>query len=209
MTLLKGWFGEKKTAFNIWLSLDKQTYKRFHNLIIPSSNGTTQLDHLIVSPYGLFIIETKNKSGWIFGDENQAKWTQVLYKKKYSFQNPLRQAFRQKKVLATFLSVDESLIRTIVYFVGDCKFKTKLPSNVLKSGVGRYIKRFKDQLLHIDEKERILKKLEQHSSRSTLSNKDHIRSLRERHNSTTICPKCGSKLKLRTAKKKRMPNQSF
>ena len=95
--IFKGWFGEKKTTFNMWLSLDAKIYRRYHDVIIPTANGTTQIDHLLVSPYGLFIVETKNFKGWIFGSENQAKWTKSIYGKKYSFQNPLRQTFRQNK----------------------------------------------------------------------------------------------------------------
>lgn len=185
----------------MWLSLAKRIYNRFHNIIIPASNGTTQIDHLLVSPYGIFIVETKNKSGWIFGAENQAKWTQTLYGKKYSFQNPLRQTYRQKKILAEFLPVDESYIHTVIYFIGDCKFKTQLPSNVINSRLGKYIKQFKDRILVPEEIDRIVGKLERHVSESSLTTRDHIRSLRERHSSTTVCPKCGSNLVERTARK--------
>ena len=201
MSIIKGWLGEKKTTFKIWLALDKRIYNRFHNIIIPASNGTTQIDHLLVSPYGIFIVETKNKGGWIFGAENQAKWTQTLYGKKYSFQNPLRQTYRQKKILAEFLPIKESYIHTDIYFVGDCRFKTQLPSNVIKSGLGKYIKKFGDQALSQDEVSRIAKKLEEHTSESTLTTRDHVRSLRERHSSNTVCPKCGASLILRTTKK--------
>jgi hypothetical protein len=63
MSILKGWLGEKKTAFWMWLFLSKRTYKQFHSIIIPGPNGTTQIDHLVVSPFGIFIVETKNKKG--------------------------------------------------------------------------------------------------------------------------------------------------
>ena len=198
---LRGWFGEKKTTFNMWLSLNKEVYRRFHDVIIPSKNGTTQIDHLLVSPYGLFIVETKNKKGWIFGSGDQPKWTQSIYGKKYSFQNPLRQTFRQKKVLSEYIELDESIIQTVVFFVGDCKFKTRLPDNVLNSRLGKYIKQFKDPIVTPLEIERIVGKLERHVSESSLTTKDHIRSLRERHSSITVCPKCGSNLVERTARK--------
>ena len=155
MSIFKGWFGEKKATFWMWLSLNSQVYNRFHNTIIPSSNGTAQIDHILVSRYGIFIVETKNKGGWIFGSENQAEWTQTIYGKKYSFQNPLRQTYRQKKILAQFIQVD-------VY--------------------------------------RIIAKIGQHTNESQISTSDHVRSLHERHSSNTICPKCGSGLKLRVAK---------
>ncbi len=89
MSVLRGWFGEKKAAFSMWLSLDTDIYRRFHAVIVPTRNGTTQIDHLLVSPYGVFIVETKNIKGWIFGSDNQSKWTQLLYGKKYPFQNHL------------------------------------------------------------------------------------------------------------------------
>ena len=201
MRILRGWFGEKKTTFNMWLSLDADIYCRFHDVIIPTKNGTTQIDHLLVSPYGVFIVETKNIKGWIFGSEDQPKWTQSLYGKNYSFQNPIRQTFRQKKALSEYLDLDESIIHTVMYFVGKCEFKTHLPANVLKSGLGTYIKQFINRTLSTEEVGRVLNTLEKHASESTLTNKDHIQSLRERHSSTTVCPKCGSNLAERTAKK--------
>jgi hypothetical protein len=202
MKLFRGWFGEKKTTFNMWLSLNAKVYRRFHDIIIPSRNGTTQIDHLLVSKYGLFIVETKNKKGWIFGSKEQPNWTQSIYKNKYSFQNPLRQTFRQKKVLSEFLELNECIIHTVVYFVGDCKFKTKMPDNVISSGLGSYIKKqYRTKLLSSKEIDIILNKLEKHMSNSTLTTRDHIKSLKKRHSSRTVCPKCGSNLVERIAKK--------
>lgn len=193
--------GEKKTAFRMRLSLNSKIYRRFHNLIIPANSGTTQIDHLLVSPYGLFIVETKNITGWIFGSEDQPRWTQTLYRRKYSFQNPLRQTYRQKKVLARFLDINESVIHTAVFFAGDCKFKTPMPANVMKSGIGRHIKRFRNHILSPEEIDRIVLTLKRHDSESSLTTRDHVRSLRARHTSKTACPRCGSDLVKRTAKK--------
>lgn len=200
MNLFRGWIGEKKTTFYLWLSLPNKSYHKFHNIVLPSKNGTTQIDHLIVSVFGLFIVETKNKKGWIFGSEKEVNWTQSIYGKKYSFQNPLRQAFRQKKILSEFLNLDESKIHTVVYFVGGCKFKTILPDNVINSSVGRFIKQFQNQILSTEDVNQIIKAINKHLSESALSNRDHVRSLRERHSSNTICPRCGSGLIERTAK---------
>lgn len=199
MNPFRGWIGEKKTTFYLWLSLPKKRYRTFHNIILPSKNGTTQIDHLIISVFGIFIVETKNKKGWIFGTENQPNWTQSIYGKKYSFQNPLRQAFRQKKVLSEFLNLDESKIHPVIYFVGDCKFQTPLPDNVIRAGVGRFIKRFRNQILSTEEVDHVINAVKKHLSESSLSNRDHIKSLRERHASNTICPKCGSNLIERSA----------
>ena len=209
MNILKGWIGEKKTTFYLWLMLRNKSYHKFHNIILPSKNGTTQIDHLVVSVYGLFIVETKNKSGWIFGAEEQPNWTQSIYGKKYSFQNPLRQVFRQKKVLSEFLNIDESNIYTVVYFVGNCKFRTKLPDNVINSGVGRFIKRFRNKILLNEDVNQIVKAIKGHLSESPIPQKDHLRSLQERLSSHTICPKCGSNLIEKIAKKGSEPGKIF
>jgi restriction system protein len=184
----------------MWLTLDAKVYQRFHDVILPAKNGTTQIDHLLVSQYGLFIVETKNIKGWIFGSENQSKWTQSLYGKMYSFQNPTHQTFRQKKILSEYLSINESNIHIVIYFVGDCEFKTDLPVNVINSGLGSYIKRFTNHVLSAEEINRVLSKLEKHVSTSSLTTRDHVQSLRERHSSTTVCPKCGANLVQRTTK---------
>ena len=139
--------------------------------------------------------------GWIFGSENKPKWTQTLYREKYSFQNPLRQTFRQKKVLSKYLNIDESIIRTAVYFVGDCKFKTPMPANVMTSGLGRHITKFRNRILSPEDIDRVIMTLERHISESSLTTRDHVRSLRARHASNTACPRCGSNLVERTAKK--------
>lgn len=201
VSLFRGWIGEKKTTFYLWLSLNSKVYRRFHEVIIPSGNGTTQIDHLLVSPYGLFIVETKNKKGWIFGSKGQKNWTQSLYGNNYSFQNPIRQTFRQKKILSEFLGVNELTVHTVTYFVGKCKFKTELPDNVIRSRLGKYIKQFKDRILPPEEVDRVVGEIKYYVSESSLTTRDHLQSLRERYNSTTVCPKCGSKLVERTAKK--------
>jgi len=199
--MFKGWLGEKKTQFSLWLSLDTKLYQRFHDVIILSNNGTTQIDHILVSPFGIFVIETKNYRGWIYGSDSQSNWTQVIYKSKYSFQNPLRQTHRHKKVLSKYLGINELHIQTVISFTGDVKFKTELPSNVLRSGVGSYIKKFKDKVFSDKEIERIIDLLSNLKSEIKISKEEHIQSLHNRHTSETICPSCGTDLLKRTVKK--------
>lgn len=74
------------------LALPSVTYVRFHDVMLPTPDGTTQIDHVFVSRFGVFVVETKNMAGWIFGSERGRRWTQVLPGgRKTSFQNPLRQ----------------------------------------------------------------------------------------------------------------------
>ncbi len=109
----KGLSGELNTSARLKATLDESLYHYHHDIIVPFKNGSAQIDHLVVSPFGLFIIETKNLAGWIYGSSDKAKWTQVLFKTKHQFQNPLRQTFRQKKVIASYLRIREKDIHPI------------------------------------------------------------------------------------------------
>jgi len=63
-----------------------EEYHLLNNVTLEITQGTTQIDHIIISPYGVFVIETKNKSGWIYGSERQKNWTQTFPTgDKYSF----------------------------------------------------------------------------------------------------------------------------
>lgn len=201
MRSIKGWFGEKKAALSMWLTLDEDTYRRFHDVIIPTVNGTTQIDHILVSPFGLFIVETRNGTGWIFGSKDQARWTQSLHGKSFSFQNPLRPAYRQKKCLSECLQVDQRVIHTVVYFNGDSELESSMPMNVIDRGLGRYVKTFANRVLRPEEVDQIVGTLERHQFESSTTTRQHVRSLRERLGSSTVCPRCGSRLVERTARR--------
>ena len=101
----------------------------------------------------VFIVETKNLSGWIFGTDKQSTWTQVIYKSKHKFQNPLRQTYRHKKVLSKYLRIKEIYIHQVISFVGDCQFKSVLPPIVIHSGLGSYIKQFITKVFSIGKRE--------------------------------------------------------
>jgi restriction system protein len=198
--ILKGWIGEKVTTLAMWAMLDKNVYRRIDNVIINTPNGTTQIDHVLVSVYGIFVIETKNIRGWIFGAADSDKWMQSIFGKKSQFQNPVKQNYRHTKSLAEYLKLDHDLFKPIVFFIGDCQFKTDMPSNVLSSGLIPYIKGFKQALItpqQVAEIEAALISLKQDKS---LNRRTHLDSLRERHESTTICPRCGGALVQRVSK---------
>jgi restriction system protein len=206
---VKGWIGEKVTSAGMWALLDKNKYRRIDDVIIPASDGTTQIDHVLVSKYGIFVIETKNYQGWIYGNPQDDKWTQNIYGKKNQFQNPIKQNYRHTKCLAEFLKIDDGLVKPMVFFIGNCEFKTPMPSNVLNGGLIPYIREFTEDILtakQVEEIEGNLLKLKQDKS---LNLDAHLESLRKRHESTTTCPKCGGQLIERVAKKGSSAGKSF
>ena len=145
---VKGRIGERAVRSVIGKDLDEETYIEFHDLIIPSRSGTTQIDHIYVSIFGIFVIETKNYTGWIFGSEKQSKWTQVVYKQKHYFQNPLRQNYAHIKALSELLKLPEEKFHSMVVFLGDCELKTQMPPNVCRiRQATSYIRRFQTTLL--------------------------------------------------------------
>ena len=198
--IIKGWLGEKVTTLGMWAMLDKNVYRRVDNVIINTPNGTTQIDHVVVSVYGIFVIETKNIKGWIFGAENSDKWTQAIFGKKSQFQNPIKQNYRHTKGLAEHLKLDHNLFKPIVFFIGDCQFKTEMPSNVLSSGLIPYIKGFRQTLLSLQQVTQIEAALTKLKQDKSLNRRTHLDSLRERHASTTFCPRCGGSLVQRMSK---------
>jgi restriction system protein len=207
--LIKGWLGEKMVAFGMWLKLDKKVYRRVDDVILPARNGTTQIDHVIVSIYGLFVIETKNMDGWIFGSPDQETWTQQFFSKKFKFQNPLRQNFRHTKCLAEFLHLADGLLHSVVFFIGDAKFKTTLPENVLTKGLSNYVKRFADPVLDPTRVLEIELQLKALKAGRTVSRTEHLESLEQRYESVTKCPKCGGMLRTRLAKRGAMAGNAF
>src|SRR2546422_962815 len=83
-----------------WGAASAPHYHHYRKIILPTSRGSCEIDHLIVSPYGLFVIENKDRSGWIFGEESERNWTAVHFKNKYTFQNPLHQKYRSTTTCA-------------------------------------------------------------------------------------------------------------
>lgn len=89
-TKIKGIEGE--TAVSIILyALDKSSYKIINNIVLKTGENTSQIDHVVISDFGVIVIETKNYKGWIFGYENSEYWTQAIYGYKSKFYNPIRQ----------------------------------------------------------------------------------------------------------------------
>jgi predicted RNA-binding Zn-ribbon protein involved in translation (DUF1610 family) len=208
--ILKGWFGESMGAAAQWLFLDEHTYRSINNVTLNARGGTTQIDHVIVSRFGLFVVETKNIDGWIFGDERSAQWTVVKFGRKYRIQNPLRQNYRHTRAICEFLQVEDKAIHSVVMFWGECEFKTPMPSNVLRSGYCPYIESF--QAVHFSDTQ-VAEMVEALKfgmlPKSWATRREHVASLDARHRSTTVCPKCGQALVLRTAKSRARAGSRF
>ena len=157
----KGMIGEMLINFTVNFKLDKNKYHLIRNVTFPTEEGTTQIDHIIVSEYGIFIIETKNMAGWIYGGEKQKTWTQKIYKHTAKFQNPLHQNYKHIKTLESALEIDIKKIFSVIVFAGNSTFKTEMPNNVIKSDkIIDYIKSKTEKIISSENVEKAINIIE-------------------------------------------------
>ena len=182
----KGFLGETVINVAMWLKLEKDVYHRLNGITLPRANGgSTQIDHIIVSVYGIFVIETKNYKGWIYGSEKQKQWTQAFPNgSKFKFQNPLRQNYLHIKTLADLLGLELSYFHSMIAFIGECELKTRdeLPEHVLTSGMVSYVKKKQDKILTEDEVASIVEQINSNRfSKSWRTNREHKVYLKAKH----------------------------
>ena len=144
---IKGERGEKKVS-HILAALPEQ-YKIINNVLIPTITSTTQIDHIVLSPYGIFVIETKNYKGWIFGNENKEFWIQVIFNYKTKFRNPIQQNMGHIKALKHLLRDFENIpFISIIAFADKCTLKTNIKSGVIYfSEINKTILGYKKEVL--------------------------------------------------------------
>lgn len=182
---IKGKVGELAVAVQVKLYLKDPQYILLNDCTLPDEQaGTTQIDHILLSPYGIFIIETKNYKGWIFGSERQKMWTQKIFKKSYKFQNPLHQNYKHQKVLELVLAdiIAPEYLHSIVVFMPDCEFKTDMPVNVFRGAAWvDYVKNFKEEVIPAMKLKRIQLRIEKEVlEKSWKTNRIHVENLKQR-----------------------------
>jgi len=210
----KGVIGEWKVNILINRFLDKTDYHLIKNVTLPTDNGTTQIDHIVVSPFGLFVIETKNMKGWIFGSEHQKQWTQKIYKYSGKFQNPLHQNYKHTKTLEACLNVPTGSIFSVIIFIGDSTFKTPMLNNVTFARGGiEYIKSKKNIVLSDNQVSEIINNIENErltpGFKTNRQHSAHVKDIIIEKPNVNTCTKCGSAMILRQAKKGKNAGNEF
>lgn len=194
----KGDLGELKVNKGLRRLLDRGDYHLIENVTLPIGDGTTQIDQLIISPYGIFVIETKNMQGWIFGGTDQAQWTQQTYRHKQKFQNPLRQNYKHVAAVRELLCLGPHQVHSVVVFVGDCTFKNTMPAKVVHgvSALAKYIKSKDVPFLEEHDLPGLVDSLLKHRLQPSLqTNLTHIENVKKQ---VLLCPRCGEEMVERT-----------
>ncbi len=204
---IKGIIGEKTISSILYL-LDKSKYKVINNIVIKNGNKTTQIDHIVISNFGIFVIETKNFKGWIIGNENSENWTQVIFKRKEKFYNPIKQNLGHINSLKNCLNLYPHInYIPIVVFSSRSNIKVNTTSYVINSyQLIPTIKNHSELNLTETDKESIFQKIIQANIIDTFNKNEHINSIKKikqkRKNNIheNKCPKCGENLVLRNGK---------
>ena len=198
--------GENKVA-RILDSLPS-AYKVLNNVIIPNQRGTSQIDHIVVSPYGIFVIETKNYEGWIFGSENSEQWKQTFKTTKgHEFYNPIKQNWGHIYTLASYLKIDKRVFKSIIVFSDKATLKITADTPVIPmSQLKREILRYSQEIIPGPEVDSIYNSLSKINLTGTENEKRHVQSVKQsaekkqRALQSGICPRCGNNLVLRKGK---------
>lgn len=178
--------GEQEIAHILAENLNYKDYFIFNNLIIPSDHtGSSQIDHLVVSKFGIFVIETKDYNGWIFGSRDQDNWTQSLPGgiNKLQFQNPIRQNWSHIMSLKLlFPMISEDSFQSIVVFTNKGQFKAEPIVSVLsQSEVVGYIQKFTETKLSEENILLIIGKLSYTCQTVDISPSQHVENLNVYH----------------------------
>lgn len=115
--LRSGRRGERAVAKELG-RLKKKDYIVLNDLLLPTSNGkTSQVDHVVVSTRGIFVIETKNHAGRISGSEQAQYWQQHLSSQSRGFYNPVLQNRSHLRAIRRHLpKIDADFFSTMVVF---------------------------------------------------------------------------------------------
>lgn len=176
--------GEQKVnqAFKEHLSMSD--YRLLENVTLATGDGsTTQIDHVVVSPFGIFVIETKHYAGLVVGTERQKNWTQITRTKKRKFQNPINQNYKHLKELQTLLpELDRQCFHSLIVFSGNARFQHHMPSNVIQSDdIAQYVRQFDINYLSTNDMILALGRIQlMRKEESLVTDNDHVKGLKRK-----------------------------
>ncbi len=231
----KGAYGEYLTYKQ--LKRYEKTGARFlFNCYLPAQDKkTSEIDVMMLHTSGIYVFESKNYSGWIFGSEDGKTWTQTLPSgreaHKEHFYNPIMQNRTHIKWLKHQIG-ENYPIYSIIVFSERCELKSitihssdipVINRDILYPTVHSISKENENKISdsQIDE---LYQKLVQYVNVSSDVKKQHIQDIEDARDpaktpykssvssndpSSATCPKCGSPLILKQAKKGKYAGQSF
>ena len=194
---IKGTFGEVRQEFKLEY-LPRENYKVINNIIIPNRQATSQIDHLVISNYGIFVIENKNYSGNIYGSEYDKTWTQVMGKYKNKFYNPLLQNYGHIKAIEEIIGINKHIYSVVVFSDRAILRKVEITNQrnikvINEIDLLNLIKEYKEIVLTNSQVNEIRDKIFESMATVSQSNISHVKNITTQLDSD-FCPRCGGKL---------------
>ena len=186
--------------------LPKNKYIVFNDIMIKDEKGTHQIDHLVLSKFGIFVIEMKNYYGLIKGKEFDNKWCQYLGKNKSYFINPIHQNYGHIKSLSNLLKLDDKYFISVICFSNQAKVDVKSSSIVTQVDfLDNEILKYNENIVDSDIKE-LANIIISNNIDDKALRKQHVKDIHTKINNdrklenNMICPKCGNELVERNGK---------
>ena len=194
-----GWFGEHWTKQAL-KKLPKNEYKIINNVMLKLDGTTHQIDHIVVSKYGIFVIETKQYNGYITGSKYDKKWVKH-YKggNVYYYTNPIRQNYGHVKTIQEIFNLDDNQVFNLVCIPSNAKLNIKHDGELVNHlNICERIESHKDVV--IDNPQEIVENLKSKNIDDIFERHNHNKNIKKsvnNFNSKDTCPQCGGKLVLR------------
>ncbi len=196
--LVRGEVGEFLVRLVIGRTKENEKYV-INNYQVSINNKSMQIDHIVINKNGVYVIETKNYSGRIYGAESQTKWTQVLAygKVKNYFYNPIMQNETHLRNLEQIIEMDGVSYKNIVVFIGNNTYKINSDKLIKLSSIKETIlSPISQKTLTEKEMTAVYNKIIAYKSENEISTFEHIENIKEIQEqiNENICPRCGNKL---------------
>lgn len=170
--------------------LNKKIYYVINDVTLQDNNSTHQIDHIVISQYGIFVIETKQYNGYIYGNEYDRQWVQ---NKKYHINNPIHQNYGHVKCLQNILKLPEDKFIPIVCIPSTAKINVKSKKHIARIyNLNEIIQSYTAKI--IENSNNIYDKILSLNIEDPQIKKQHIRNIKELQKNNSKCPWCGGEL---------------
>lgn len=171
----RGDIAEARVRRLLKAGLEERRYTVFSDLVVPSGGGTTRVDHVVVSKFGVFVIESCYVPGWVSGSEVQAQWRRHRWGRGARFANPVHTNRLQVEAVQRLLEYPASVLVPLVVLVGHKGIKSPMPAHVIgPERLLAFIRKKTRQALTPEQADRAVQKIDKarlHSPRGWKSNR--------------------------------------
>ena len=199
-------------------------YYVMDDVMLKTTNGTTQIDHIVVSKYGVFAIETKNYRGDIYGNDNSQEWKQIIvtkvtypkkpwktytYVTKNQLYNPVKQAVgHMYKIKENLKEWPYLKVIPIVVFTRNADISRVSSQNhvIHDNALLSTIQSYQTSFIKDTDVKVVVERISSKNIRESIDKKTHVRNVKEAKYRTDlkiasgICPQCGGRLVQRNGK---------